>query len=218
MAFARSIGITDTGEAGLKALRALPAEKISGDMSMGVLLTGLPTYAGGPINDGEVVSATPERKILQGSFAKVPLFIGTTGDDLAITFPRERTRPLDFFGPDAERARLLYDSQGTLPEDKLASLIAKDMTMQEPARFVARRMTAAGMPAWLYRFDYVADSLRPQATSAGHASELAYLFDQMDAGYGNATTGRDRAMARTFHRSFANFVKTGDPNGAGLTG
>jgi para-nitrobenzyl esterase len=53
-------------------------------------------------------------------------------------------------------------------------------------------------------------------TSAEHASELAYLFDQMEARYGKAVTDKDRAMARTFHRYFVNFAKSGDPNGAGL--
>jgi para-nitrobenzyl esterase len=216
VAFAQSVGITDTGTAGLAALRALPAEQVNGDMSMAALLTRPPTYAGGPINDGEVVTATPEQNILRGNFAKVPLIIGTTGDDLAVNYPPDRTRPFDFFGPDAERARKLYDPDGTLPTDKLASLIAEDMTMHEPARFVARQMTAAGTPAWLYRFDYVADSLRPKVTGAEHASELGYLFDQMEARYGKALTGKDRAMARTFHRYFVNFARSGDPNGAGL--
>jgi para-nitrobenzyl esterase len=216
VAFAQSIGITDTGEVGLEALRALPAERVNGDMSMAALLTRPPTYAGGPINDGEVVTATPEQHILRGNFAKVPLIIGTTGDDLAADYPPDRTRPLDFFGPDAERARQLYDPEGNLPVDELAFLIAIDMTMHEPARFVARQMTAGRAPAWLYRFDYVADSLRPQVTSAAHASELGYLFDQMEARYGKAVTDKDRTMAQTFHRYFVNFVRSGDPNGTGL--
>ncbi|HYG86166.1 MAG TPA: carboxylesterase family protein [Azospirillum sp.] len=216
VAFAQSVGITDTGAAGLKALRALPAEKVSGDMSMVAILTRPPTYAGGPITDGEVVTATPEQNFLYGNFAKVPLIIGTTGDDLAVVYPPDRTRPLDFFGPDAERARQLYDPEGKLPADKLASLIAEDMTMHEPARFVARQMTGAGMTAWLYRFGYVADSLQPKVSGAGHASELAYLFDQMEARYGKAVTDKDRSMAQSFHRYFANFARSGDPNGADL--
>ncbi|MDM9382352.1 carboxylesterase family protein [Chlorogloeopsis sp. ULAP01] len=214
--FAKSVGISDTGAAGLKALRALPAEKVNGEMSMEALLKLPPSYAGGPVNDGDVVTAQPEQNILRGNIAKVPLMIGTTGDDLAADYPPDRTRPLNFFGSDAERARRLYDPEGKLPTDQLAFRIAIDMTMHEPARFVARQMTARGTPSWLYRFDYVVDSLRPKVTSAPHAGELSFMFDQMDKRYSSELTNRDRAIAKTFHQYFVNFAKNGDPNGAGL--
>jgi para-nitrobenzyl esterase len=50
--------------------------------------------------------------------------------------------------------------------------IAADMTMHEPARFVARSMTHAGKPAWLYRFSYIAEARDNRASGAAHASEL----------------------------------------------
>lgn len=215
--FGRSVGITDSGAAGLRALRALPAEKVNGDMSMAALLQLPPTYAGGPVNEGDVVTAQPEQNILRGNIAKVPLLVGTVGDDLAADYPPDRTRPLDFFGADADRARQLYDPTGKLSTEQLAFRIAIDMTMHEPARFVARQMTAQGAPSWLYRFDYVTDSERPKITSAPHAGELSYLFDQMDKRYDSSqVTNRDRAVAKTFHQYFVNFAKSGDPNGAGL--
>lgn len=216
VAFAQAEGIAGRDAAALKALRALPVERVNGDMSMAALLTLPPTYAGGPVHDGDVVTAQPERHFTKGNFMRVPLLVGTTGDDLAGVFPPDTTRPLDFFGPEAPRARRLYDPEGNLPVEKLTSRIGVDMTMHEPARFLARQMTAAGQAAWLYRFDYVAESLRPKVASAPHAGELSYLFDQMEARYGKAVTERDRAMARTFHQYFANFAKSGDPNGPGL--
>jgi para-nitrobenzyl esterase len=214
--FGKSVGITDTSAAGLKALRALPVEKVNGDMSMAALLTNPPSYAGGPVNEGNAVTAQPEQNILRGNFARVPLIIGTVGDDLAASYPPDKTRPLEFFGADAERARRLYDPAGKLPTDRLTFRIAIDMTMHEPARFVARQMTAEGTPSWLYRFDYVVDSERPKVTSAAHAGELSFLFDQMDKRYSSKLTTKDRAIAKTFHQYFVNFAKTGNPNGAGL--
>lgn len=216
LAFARSVGVDDTGPAGLAALRALPAIKVNGDMSMAALLTKPPTYTGGPVNEGDVVTAQPEQNILKGNLARVPLIVGSTGADLPGDFPPDKTRPLDFFGADSEVARRLYDPLGRLKANQLSTLIAVDMTMQEPARFLARQMSTGGAPAWLYRFDYVADSLRPRVTSAEHAGELGFLFDQLGARYGKNVSKRDRTVARTFHRYFANFARTGDPNGAGL--
>lgn len=216
VAFAKEAGVTDAGESGLKALRALPVATVNGDMSMAALLTLPPTYAGGPVQDGDVVTAQPERNFLRGNFARIPLLVGTTGDDLAGVFPPNKARPMDFFGPEAPRAQRLYDPEGNLPVEKLVMRIGADMTMHEPARFLARQMSAAGRSAWLYRFDYVAEALRPKVASAPHAGELSYLFDQMEARYGKAVTEKDRAVAKTFHRYFVNFAKTGDPNGPGL--
>jgi para-nitrobenzyl esterase len=77
-------------------------------------------------------------------------------------------------------------------------------------------MTAAGAPVWLYRFTYVADSVPTRSYGTPHAQELPYLFDTLDARYDSANlTDGDRKMARAFSTYLADFVKTGDPNGAG---
>lgn len=86
--------------------------------------------------------------------------------------------------------------------------------MQEPARFVAMQMTAAGNAVWLYRFGYVAESARPHAPAAQHASEVPFVFDTLPARYRDAVTDRDRMMARAFHGYVAQFAKSGDPNGS----
>jgi len=216
VAFAESVGVADKSDAGLAELRALPAERVNGEMSMAVLAALPPTYAGGPVTDGDVVAGTPQQSILAGRLAAVPLLVGTTGEDLGSDFPPDRARPLDWFGADAERARPLYDPDGSLPPERVAAAIAADRTMQEPARFLADRMTAAGAPAWIYRFDYVAESLQPKPAHAGHSSELPYLFDRLAAFYGASVSDRDRAAAKTFHAYFVNFVKGGDPSGPGL--
>jgi para-nitrobenzyl esterase len=59
-------------------------------------------------------------------------------------------------------------------------------------------------------------SLRPKATGAEHASEVAYLFNTLDASYGKDVSEKDRRAARALHTYIANFVKYGDPNGGDL--
>jgi para-nitrobenzyl esterase len=215
LAFAESAGIRGSDAAALAALRALPAEQVNGDLGMLSLVQPTPTYAGGPIFDGEVVTAMPAAHFRTGHFAPLPLLIGTTSDDLGVQGPPDPSRPLDFFGPDAARARELYDPQGARPPEQIAKAISADVTMHEPARFVARHVHAAGAPVWLYRFDYVADHLRDGASGAAHASELGYLFDQLDARYGAAVSERDRQAASLFHAAFVAFARQGDPNGEG---
>jgi para-nitrobenzyl esterase len=214
--FAKSVGIKETGTAALRALRALPAEKVNGEMSMEALVKKLPTYAGGPIYDGSILTATPAEILKQGKVVNVPILIGTTSADLPVTFP-PLDNPLSYFGGDAEKASMLYNPGGKLPAKALIIPIAVDITMHEQARFVAKQMTAIENPAWLYRFGYVAESLRPKKMGADHASELPYLFNTLDARYGKVVTARDRAMAQTFQTYFANFAKSGNPNGEGLS-
>lgn len=214
--FAKSVGITDTGAEALKALRALPADVVNGDINLEVLLTLPPTYAGGPIFDGEIVTTTPTEVLRRAKAANVPLLIGTTSQDLAVTYLPSRENPLSYFEVDADQASVLYNPSGTLQPSEILNTIAVDMTMHEPARFVAKQMVAAGNPVWLYRFGYVAEFLRSKVTDADHASELPYLFSTLDARYGNAVTAKDQEMARLFQTYFANFAKSGDPNGQGL--
>lgn len=215
LAFARSMGITGTGAEALAALRALPAEKVNGDLSMEALLTKPNTYSGGPIADGNVVTSLgmPGEALRKHTATHVPVLIGTTGDDLPVLFP-PRDNPLSFFGAEAAAAKAVYFPDGTDPTTSIKN-IAVDITMHEPARFVAKQVTAAGQPAWLYRFGYVAESQRPKGT-AEHAKELPYLFGTLNVRYGEATTPKDRSMSDVFISYFAAFAKTGDPNRSGL--
>jgi para-nitrobenzyl esterase len=212
VAFAKSVGIEGGGAEALAALRALPAEKVNGDLSMAELFPGNGTYGGGPILDGKVVTGMPADALRSRSLAKIPVIVGTTGDDIALLFP-PRDKPLSFFGSDATRAQLQYFKNAKSPGEAVKN-IAADMTMHEPARFVARHVTAAGQQAWVYRFEYVAESRRAD-TTAEHARELPYLFDTLPVSY-SSVAPQDRAVVRLFMGHLSNFARTGDPNRKGL--
>jgi para-nitrobenzyl esterase len=49
-----------------------------------------------------------------------------------------------------------------------------------------------------------------------HATEIPFVFDTVKAAYGDALTPADEAAAKQTNAYWINFVKTGDPNGAGL--
>ena len=166
--------------------------------------------------DGTIVPAAPGEVLRRGEAAKVPMIIGTTSQDIAARFPPSPDDPLSYFGADAGKARAAYDPEGTLEPSAVLWAVGVDMTMQEPARFVAKQMTAAGSPVWLYRFSYVADSMRAQWHGAPHASELPYVFGTLDTRYGEKVTDRDWAAAHALATYFANFARDGDPNGSGL--
>lgn len=51
---------------------------------------------------------------------------------------------------------------------------------------------------------------------AGHASEIAYVFNNLRDRDGAAIAPKDREVARLMNSYWANFAKTGNPNGPGL--
>jgi len=90
-----------------------------------------------------------------------------------------------------------------------------DQMMGEPARYVARTLTAHGQPVYEYRFSYVAESLRQQSPGAMHATDIPFAFDTVAARYGKDLTAQDAAAAHTMHAYWVAFAATGKPEVTG---
>jgi para-nitrobenzyl esterase len=175
-----------------------------------------PTY-GGPVIDGQVAVGAPDEIIAAGRAANVPLMIGTTGADIGFAFAQTKGQLFATFGSQAEAARRIYDPDGNADMRQLVMAVGADRGMHEPARHVASLLTARGAPAWLYRFSYVAESMRREwAGGAPHATDIPYFFDTVRAKYGDALTPTDQAAATAAISYVANFTRSGDPNGPGL--
>ena len=68
----------------------------------------------------------------------------------------------------------------------------------------------------MFRFSYVAESVRDRLPGAQHASEIPYVFDTLASAYGDKLTSQDEVVAEDMHAYWVNFARTGDPNGEGL--
>ncbi|HTX24885.1 MAG TPA: carboxylesterase family protein [Steroidobacteraceae bacterium] len=90
-----------------------------------------------------------------------------------------------------------------------------DERMVEPARAIARSLSARGQAVYAFRFSYVAESLRTTLRGAPHASEIPFVFDTVAARYGSDLTSADATAARTMHRYWAAFASRGKPDVAG---
>ena len=95
-----------------------------------------------------------------------------------------------------------------------ADIGGPDGPMVAGARDLAALFAGRGMPIYAYRFSYVATSVG--GTNAYHATDIPFFFDTQAIKYGAATTPRDNRMGGIMSGYLANFVKSGDPNGAGL--
>jgi para-nitrobenzyl esterase len=91
-------------------------------------------------------------------------------------------------------------------------------TMMQGARDLAGVIADRRVPVYYYRFSYVAESMRTSTTTgASHASDIPFFFNTVNVKYGDATTAKDRGVGKIMSAYLVNFVKTGDPNGSGLS-
>jgi len=212
--FAQRYGIEGTGAAAVAQLRALDTAQIvdGGQETAGP--GGPPTYPG-PILDGRLAVETPESAYEAGHQRRVPLLIGTNSNDF-IGFVAADSKDALFaqFGTNAARARAAYDPDGTATLQRVLTMVGIDRAQAEPARFTANAFARTGVPTYLYRFSYVPTALRGQwVDGVPHGAEIPFVFDTL-AARGSQPSAEDSAVARLTNTYWANFARTGNPNGS----
>ena len=142
--------------------------------------------------------------------------VGANSADIGFGQARTKEQLFAQFGTDSDKAKAAYDPDGSGNVRQLASAVAADQTMVEPARFTAGTIVAVGKQAYVFRFSYVAESMRKEWPGAPHATEIPFVFDTVAARYGKDLTAADEATAQAANAYWVNFAKTGNPNGQGL--
>jgi para-nitrobenzyl esterase len=218
--FARKKGIEGTDAAALVRLRALSVEEIvdGGQETDG---QGGPRTYSGPILDGKLVVETAENAYKAGRQADVPLMIGNCSAEIGGSFVNNSSSKeelFSLFGELEDEAEAAYDPDGN---KELAEVITKfntDWAWGEPARMTARTFIASGEPAYVFHFGYVPAAMRERARfGAGHGSDVPYVFGNLNARWGAIeATPEEEKLAKIMNSYWANFAKTGDPNGEDL--
>jgi para-nitrobenzyl esterase len=153
-----------------------------------------------------------------GRQVRVPLIIGSNSADF-VGFISADTKVGLFsqFGERKAEAMAAYDPNGATELGTLLVMAGADRVQAEPARFTASAFVTKGAPAYVYRFSCVPASMQERwRNGVPHPAEIPYVFDTVGAGRGAAPTPQDQAVARTINTYWANFAKTGEPNGPGL--
>ena len=210
--FAKSAGLTNATAA---ALRALPADVVRGPIG-----STPPPFANAMI-DGRLVLEDFTDTYKKGAQHQVPLMIGANSAEFGTGAAPDADALFRSLGTYKDKALALYDGYGTHDPKFVAMEITSDMGMNNGTRYVARLIAKAGKPVYFFHFGYVTQSARGTIPGARHAAELVYVFDRL----GSRTTrsqpptpvaDADRKVARQMNTYWANFAKTGDPNGSGL--
>jgi para-nitrobenzyl esterase len=215
--FARRHGNEGVDAAALAKLRALSVGEIvdGGQESAG---PGGPVTYSGPILDGRLTVETAQSAYEGGRQTLVPLIIGAKSADF-VGFISAETKEALFsqFGEHKAEAIAAYDPNGTAELRTLLVMAGTDRVQAEPARFTANAFATKGAPAYVYRFSYVPASMRERLQNGvPHGGEIPYVFDTLGAGPGGTPAAQDQAVARMVNTYWANFARTGDPNGPDL--
>jgi para-nitrobenzyl esterase len=220
---AEAIGVAlanTVGAASLKDLRALPVEK----------LLEVPGFRTQENVDGWVLPKEIRTIFAERQQNIAPVIVGSNANEMTSfvnpgTLPQTvddyRKRIAQQYGELANEFDAAYGPVKTDADIAGALLAAaRDTTFSLHMRTWSRYTTAAGAKAYLYSFSHVPPHPRAAELKAFHASEIPYVFDVVpspdprEAGF--VYTAADRRLANVMSTYWVNFVKTGDPNGAGL--
>lgn len=219
--FARKHKIENLDAAALAKLRSLSVEEV---VDGGQETDGQdgPRIYSGPILDGKLVVETAESAYKAGRQPNVPLIIGNCSAEIGGPFvSNAKTKEELFasFGEFEAEAKAAFDPKGNKSFDEVITKFNTDWVWGEPARFTARAFVAKRGPAYMYQFGYVPPAWRERARfGAGHGSEVSFVFNTLNARRGNPgeATPEEKELARIMNTYWANFAKTGNPNGKGL--
>ncbi|MCI0391844.1 MAG: carboxylesterase family protein [Acidobacteria bacterium] len=196
-------------------------------------------FAFQPCIDGRFLKEPVYTTYVKGQQAKVPLLIGSNTDEGAFLIPEKRPSVQEFeiqlekiFGTRKRQVRQLY------PIDTPAALIRSELDLSGDGGFnfpmwkwaVIQRQT--GLPVNYYLFGRTVPATPGQlykgiprtAIGAFHGDEVPYVFGTLDKAAGswdgssreNRWESADRELSAAMLSYWANFIKTGDPNGPGL--
>lgn len=214
--FARS-----KGAASPMALRALTSLQLT---------AGAPPWRKGlpplmPVVDGVLLPAVPEMLLTPGAFTDVPILTGIDGDEasafsghLVKSMSQAAWRALleKTFGALAPRFATLYSAATDAERARSARQLHHDLGLAALYRWNQLWSTHAHSATYVYLFDHMEPG--PQSSRWGkfHSSELPYVFGTLGAAPERHFTAVDGSISTQLMRYWLDFVKTGNPNGAGL--
>lgn len=218
--FARRHKIEGTDAAALAKLRALSVNEIV-DGGQENDSSGRRTYPG-PILDGKFVVETAESAYKAGRQARVPLIIGNSSAEIGGPFVSTSTTKEALFaqfGENEAEAKAAFDPDGNKEFAEVITKLNTDWVWGEPARMAAKAFVGNGSPVYMFQFGYVPVSARERSQyGAGHGSEVSFVFNTLNARWGATGEAKpeEKELARIMNSYWANFAKTGNPNGNSL--
>jgi para-nitrobenzyl esterase len=164
----------------------------------------------GPTVDGHLLKEPPLEAFAAGHAARIPLVIGTNGEEGALLGPDPRTDGLfsQVSAADLAQLKRIYGAEAS-SDAALARLEFRDGYFAGEARWVATKVAATHTPAYLYRFEYVLAALQGRRSGAYHGSEVPFVFGNLPPV--RVIDDADRRLMHALHDCWVAFARTGKP-------
>jgi para-nitrobenzyl esterase len=208
----------------LAELRAVPAQKLI-DATWKAGRNDNPDFD--PVVDGYFLPETVAAIFAAGRQNDVPLLAGWNHDEGSFSVAYAPNKP-DVESLKALAQKDFGEKSAEFLKSYPAETDAQALRAQEDYagdRFIAwstwRWIEAQGMtgkqPVYRYRFDLAPPS-DPKAPQMGayHSAEIEYVFGQLDSKPHMDWRASDRQLSAEMQKYWANFARSGDPNGPGL--
>jgi para-nitrobenzyl esterase len=221
VSFMKKVGATS-----LAAMRALPADKLlqaAGEKDAPDFSTDL---------DGYFLTESPAVTFEHGAQAHVPLLVGANSQEgwWAQLLNNQAPTPANYrktlqrvFGAKAEQALALYPGRTEEEVKRSGTALSGDGFIAHSTwRWMDLHRHTGGSPVYFYYFDQPRPLKRgaaPGATvdpGAVHSAEIEYALGNLDTNLVYAWTPADHETSRVMEGYFAQFIKTGNPNGPNL--
>ena len=219
-------GLDFMKQAGLKNLqemRQLPAAKLL-DLQFS-LHESLPA-----VIDGYYFTELPALTFSQGRQARVPLLVGwNSAEGSYQSIVRDSISPQHYaaalkhlFGPQSDQVLALFPGTDSTTIKQSATDLSSDMFIVYGTwKWAGLHALTSGKPVYRYLFSRIRqtpdDRKKPVAMGASHSSEIEYALGNLSSNKVFDWNADDYNVSATMEGYFANFIKTGNPNGAELS-
>lgn len=212
--FASGLGLGDTPA--LTALRAMAAESLLEATAK----PGLPWFR--PTIDGYFLPRDPLEIYAAGEQAHVPLLVGSNSaesdagavlgrNDPTVANYRQALQRL--FPGQAEEAFRHYPASNEAEVREAARDLASDRFISYSTwKWIDMATKTGDQPSYYYLYTHP----RPKSHGAVHSAEIEYALGNLDYNKVYEWTEDDYLVSKVMQDYFANFIKSGNPNGRGL--
>jgi para-nitrobenzyl esterase len=189
--FAKYKGVSSIAE-----LRTIPAKEIIAWDTLG--------FRFGPVLDGYFQTESTKEIFDQGKQNDVPIMTGMNADE---------TR---YYGNTGKDFKALYPSDSEEAEKAAEKLAGQDQSRLNTWLWMEFRAKTSKTNSYEYFFDRAIPWPEHPEFGAFHTSEVPYVFNNLKMLRNHPLEKTDTLVADRMSSYWANFVKTGDPNGQGL--
>ncbi len=187
-----------------------------------------------PNVDGYFLPKSPFEIYAAGEQARVPLLVGSNSEESSYVAILGRDAPTvanyrkaleRLYGEKAEQIFNLYPASTDAEVMDVAQDLASDRFISYSTwKWLDLATRSGGKPSYYYLYARPRPAMAVAAGTSGatpargavHSAEIEYAMGNLDLNHVFAWTADDYKVSKVMQEYFANFIKTGNPNGHGL--